>query len=340
MSCHARGINPKDDQIRDHVAKNPKFFKRTDAEIIRALYVPKEKMRALMDEDTERFRKALEKTGNKVSPSEPVMNATLRYEADVDLPTLAAEIGLTPEELQARIVKSEVLSKSFGPLKAAGGTVPRQVVAQAFGDLVRDLRLGAVFQPGQTGETLPDNTGEVDPLEAQSSPANAVAFSPDGRWAAFASADKSVVIWDVAENRELRRCIGHTASVWCVAFSPDGSRLLSGGKDGTVRLWETRTARELHQFTGHEDLVTCVAFGPSGRWARVGRLRPPGDPLGPGDGRAPTRISPLTPPPSTSTPWPCRRTGTAAWCAPTITSTSPTPKRARCCGRSPATPIP
>ena len=267
MSCHARGINPKDDQIRDHVAKNPKSFKRTDAEIIRALYVPKEKMRALMDEDAERFRKALEKTGNKVSPSEPVMNATLRYEADVDLPTLAAEIGLTPEELQARIVHSEVLSKSFGPLKSAGGTVPRQVVAQAFGDLVRDLRLGAVFQPGQTGETLPDNTGEVDPLEAQSSPANAVAFSPDGRWAAFASADKSVVIWGVEENRELRRCIGHTASVWCVAFSPDGSRLLSGGKDGTVRLWETRTARELHQFTGHEDLVTCVAFGPSGRWA-------------------------------------------------------------------------
>ena len=75
------------------------------------------------------------------------------------------------------------------------------------------------------------------------------------------------MIWGVAENRELRRCIGHTASVWCVAFSPDGSRLLSGGKDGTVRLWETQTARELHQFTGHEDLVTCVAFGPNGRWA-------------------------------------------------------------------------
>ena len=101
MSCHARGINLKDDQIRDHVAKNTKYFKRTEAETIRALYVPKEKMRALMDEDSERFRKALEKTGNKVSPFEPVMTATLRYEADVDLPTLAAEIGLKPEELQA-----------------------------------------------------------------------------------------------------------------------------------------------------------------------------------------------------------------------------------------------
>jgi WD40 repeat protein/mono/diheme cytochrome c family protein len=267
MSCHYRGLNPKDDQIREHVAKNAKSFKRTDAEIIRALYVPKEKMRGLMDEDMERFRKALEKTGNKVSVSEPVMNATLRYEADVDLPTLAAEIGLKPDELQARFAASAVLARSFGPLKAAGGTVPRQVVAQAFGDLVRDLRLGTAFQPGQTGEVLQDNTGEVDPLEAQSSPANAVSFSPDGRLAAFASADKTVVIWDVEAGRELRRCIGHTASVWAVAFNADGSRILSGGRDGTVRLWETQTARELHRFEGHEDLVTCMAFGPNSRWA-------------------------------------------------------------------------
>ena len=316
MSCHARGINPKDDQIRDHVRKNAKSFKRTDAELIRALYVPKEKMRALMDEDSDRFRKALAKTGNKVSASEPVMNATLRYEADVDLPTLAAEAGLKPEELLPRLAGSEKLAQSFGPLKAAGGTVPRQVVEQAFGDLVRDLRLGAVFQPGQTGETLPDNTGEVDPLEAQSSPANAVAFSPDGRLAAFASADKTVVIWDVEGGRELRRCIGHTASVWCVAFSPDGSRLLSGGKDGTVRLWETQTARELRQFDGHEDLVTCVAFGPNGRWAlsagydhRVIRWD-----LERRRGRPGFRLRRARS--STSTPWPCRRTAAAVWCAP------------------------
>ncbi len=266
MSCHAGGINPKDDQIRDHVAKNAKSFPQKDANLIRALYAPKDKMRALMDEDSERFRKALAKTGNKVSVSEPIMNATLRYEADVDLPTLAAEIGMKSEELAPRL-GSPNLAKTFGALTVPGGTVPRQVVVQSFGDLAREMRMGAIIQPGQTGEALPDNTGEVDPLEAQSSPANAAAFSPDGLFAAFASGDKSVVIWDVDAGREKRRCIGHTASVWCVAFSPDGSRLLSGGKDGTVRLWETRTGRELHVFEGHGDLVTCVAFSPDGRRA-------------------------------------------------------------------------
>ena len=161
-----------------------------------------------------------------------------------------------------------MLSKSFGPAEGRPAARCRgRWWRRRSATWCATCGWGRLFQPGQTGETLPDNTGEVDPLEAQSSPANAVAFSPDGRLAAFASADKTVVIWDVEAGRELRRCIGHTASVWCVAFSPDGSRLLSGGKDGTVRLWETRTARELHQFTGHEDLVTCVAFGPNGRWA-------------------------------------------------------------------------
>jgi WD40 repeat protein len=267
LSCHAGGINFKDDLIRDHVARNAKSFSRADAALVRALYVPKERMRALMEEDAARFRKALAKTGNKVSSAEVIMTMALRYEADVDLPTLAAECGVRPEELQARLAGSEVLARNLGAMKVPGATVARQVVVQAFGDLVRELRLGGVFQAGAVGESLPDNTGEIDPLEAQSSPANAAAFSPDGRLAAFAGADRSVRLWDVEAGRDLRRCVGHTASVWCVAFSPDGTQLLSGGKDGTLRLWDVETGRELRKLEGHDDLVSAVAFSPDGHRA-------------------------------------------------------------------------
>jgi hypothetical protein len=270
MACHVRGINFKDDQIRAHAAKNRKAFSRKDADAIRALYIPVEKMRVLMEEDAERFRKAVEKTGNRVEGAEVVLSMTQRYEADVDLPSLAAELGLKPEYLAERLSASENLARNLGALKVAGGTVARQVIVQAFADLLRELRLGTPFQAGAVGQILPDNTGEVDPLEAQSFPANAAAVSPDGRWAAFASADKTVRLWDVESNREVRRCIGHTASLWCVAFSPDGKRLLSGGKDATLRLWDTATGREVRKFEGHDDLVSCLAFAPDGKRALSG----------------------------------------------------------------------
>jgi WD40 repeat protein len=272
MACHWRGINPKDDQIRDHVLKNAKAFSKADRELVLAQYVPKEKMRALMDEDAVHFQHAIEKTGNRVTAAEPVLAMTLRYEADVDLPTLAAEAGLRPEDLQPRLAASEALAKNLGTLKVPGATVARQVVLQAFLDVVRELRLGTPFQPGITGPPLPDNTGEADPLEAQSSPANAAALSPDGRFAAFAANDRSVRLWDVEGARELRRFIGHTASVWCVAFSPDGKQLLSGGKDGTVRLWDVESGGEVRRLEGHDDLVVSVAFSPDGKRALSGGL--------------------------------------------------------------------
>jgi WD40 repeat protein/mono/diheme cytochrome c family protein len=267
MSCHASGILQKADQIRDHVGKNPRGFSRVDADLIRALYVPEAKMKALMEEDTARYRRALAKTGNTVGSVEVIMTLTLRYEADVDLPTLAAEVGLRPEDLQPRLLKSEALERSLGALKVPGATVARQAVVQAFGSLVRELHLGAVMQPGVVGQSLPDNTGEADPLEVQSSPANAVAFSPNGQLAAIASADKTVRLFDIIADRDRRRCIGHTASVWAVAFSPDGSQVLSGGRDGIVRLWDVATARELRRLEGHTDLVTAVAFSPDGQRA-------------------------------------------------------------------------
>jgi WD40 repeat protein/mono/diheme cytochrome c family protein len=270
MSCHYRGINPKDDQIRDYVDKNPKAFSRGDAELIRALYVPVKKMRALMDEDAERFRKALEKTGNKVSAFEPVMTLTLRYEGDVDLATAASELGLKPEELRQRVGGTEQGARNLGALKVVGGTVSRQVFVQSFAEAVRDFRLGTPFDPNTVARSLPDNTGEIDPLEAQSSAANAIAFSPDGRYALFASSDKSVRLYDIDAGRDKRRFIGHRASVWSVAFSPDGRRALSGGADATVRLWDVATGREIKALAGHEALVTTVAFSPDGRRALSG----------------------------------------------------------------------
>jgi WD40 repeat protein len=267
MSCHVTGILPKTDQVRAHVAKNPAAYSRADAELIRALYPPESVLKKLMDEDAERFRKALEQCGAKVTEPDPVSAAALRFEADVDLRTAAAEAGLPPEEFRQRVIRSESLTRSLGALRVAGGTVQRQVFQQAFGDLARELRLGALVQPSLVAGSLPDNTGDLDPLEGPSAQTNAAAFSPDRRLVLLASADRSVRLLEVASGRELRRFVGHAASVWAVAFSPDGRRALSGSLDGTVRLWDVGTGQELRRLDGHAGLVSAVAFAPDARRA-------------------------------------------------------------------------
>src|SRR6266849_754628 len=227
-------------------------------------------MKSLMEEDGQRYLKALEKTGVHLGTAEPVVTMTLRYEADVDLPTAAAEAGVKPDEFLKALNKSEALAGNLGALKVSGGTLQRQVFVQAFSDVVRALRLGTPLQPGAVGQSLPDNTGEIAPLEGPTSTTNAVAFSSDGKLALFASADKSVRLWDVDAGRERKRFIGHSASVWSVAFSSDDTRALSGSADGTVRLWDVDTGRELKRLDGHEGLVTAVAFTPDGKKALSG----------------------------------------------------------------------
>jgi mono/diheme cytochrome c family protein len=267
MSCHLGGIQPKADQVREHVARNPAAYPKADAEIVRALYPPEAQMTKLMTADADRFRAALEKVCGKVTDADPVSSAAVRYEADVDLRTAAAEVGLPPAELRRRLTASEPLARNFGPLRGDGATVHRQVFQQAFGELARELRLGTPAQTASLTGNLPDNTGDLDPLEGPSSLTNAGAFSPDHRLVLLASADRSVRLMEVASGRELRRFVGHRASVWAVAWSPDGKLALSGGLDGTVRLWNVATGQELRRIDAHEGLVSAVAFLPDGRRA-------------------------------------------------------------------------
>jgi WD40 repeat protein/mono/diheme cytochrome c family protein len=270
MSCHTTGILPKADQMLDHLDKNPKAFTRTEAELIRALYPGKEVVLKLMEDDTKRYAEAVARTGAKVSKYEAVSTITLKYEADLDLETAAAEVGLTPAALREKIDRSETLRKHFGALRAPGGTVSRQIWVQAFGDLTRELKLGTLFLASLNGPTNADNTGELDPLESRDGAANQMAFTPDGSRALVAAADRSLRLWDVAGRRDLKRFVGHTASVWSVALSLDGKLAISGGMDGSARVWDLASGTELRRYAEHLSLVSAVAFHPNGKWGISG----------------------------------------------------------------------
>jgi mono/diheme cytochrome c family protein len=271
MGCHSTGILVKADQMHDHLESNPKAIAKGDAELALSLYPKKEKSLAQMEEDSRRFVAALEKAGIHSTRTEPIIFSTLRYEGDLDAVQAAAEVGLPLAEFQKRVGDSSALSRPLGSLRIAGGMVARQVWVQSFGDIVRELHLGTLFQATQIGTALPDNTGEVDPLEV-SGQANQVVFSADGRRAVIASGDRSVRYYEVEGQRDLKRFVGHTASVWSVALSSDGRRILSGSMDGSARLWDIESGQQLFKLDGHTGLVTAVAFSPDGTQAISGGL--------------------------------------------------------------------
>ena len=93
-----------------------------------------------------------------------------------------------------------------------------------------------------------------------------MAFSPDGRLLATASADQTVRLWDVTTGQPHGQPLtGHTDAVYGVAFSPDGTLLATASDDQTVRLWDVATGQPHGQpLTGHTDAVEGVAFSPDG----------------------------------------------------------------------------
>jgi WD40 repeat protein len=97
-----------------------------------------------------------------------------------------------------------------------------------------------------------------------------LAVSTDGKRLA-ATADKSIVLWDLSTKKRLdtlttlKQGVGAPAPVLALAYSPDGKALAVALDDRTVSIRERATGEQLARLRGHTDLITALAFAPDSK---------------------------------------------------------------------------
>lgn len=107
-----------------------------------------------------------------------------------------------------------------------------------------------------------------------------VAISPDGKWLASGGGGnrtRTLMLWDLATGKEVRRLGDNMRTVQSVAFSPDGKLLAAASGErrvwnpgdqegpGVVRLWDVVTGKLHWEKEEEKGGATSVAFAPDGK---------------------------------------------------------------------------
>ena len=87
-----------------------------------------------------------------------------------------------------------------------------------------------------------------------------VIYAPDGKTVAAATAERTIVLWDVATLKMKHVLEGHEDPVRGLAFSADGKTLASAADEGKVGLWNVMTGKELFPQIGHWHSAIALGF--------------------------------------------------------------------------------
>ena len=136
IGCHTEGMKKFEDGVLTVIEQtpNPPFDK---AQVLR-LYAEKSVMDALVDEDTQRYRQALEASGGVFGGIEPVQRFYEVFQGSLDAAHAAAAVGLETEVFLQKI-RENVSLQNLGLLVLDSGTIKRDTWTTKFSEIIHAL---------------------------------------------------------------------------------------------------------------------------------------------------------------------------------------------------------
>ena len=135
LGCHTEGMKTFEDQVRSVIESNatPAYDK---AQALR-LYAEQSEMDALLQEDMDRYRGALTKTGGAVDDIEPISRFHEVFQGPVDAAYAAAVVGLETEAFQEKI-RENIGLQNIGllVLDSENGSMKRDAWTSSFPDIL------------------------------------------------------------------------------------------------------------------------------------------------------------------------------------------------------------
>ena len=135
FGCHTEGMKTFEDEVRAVIESNtaPAYDK---AQALR-LYVEQSEMDALLQEDTDRYKEALEATGGAFDGIEPISRFHEVFQGRVDASYAAAVVGLETEAFLQKI-RENIGLQNIGllVLDSANGSMKRDAWTSSFRDIL------------------------------------------------------------------------------------------------------------------------------------------------------------------------------------------------------------
>lgn len=105
----------------------------------------------------------------------------------------------------------------------------------------------------------------IEALKGHTNEVLSIAINQEGTRLFSGSNDKSILMWDLTNLKQIAELDGHHSAINTLALSKNGMNLISGSDDKTIRVWNLRDSKQLPFLDGHSQPISRLVLTPDNK---------------------------------------------------------------------------